>query len=144
MITPNIGTNVKDGESPLYTSGSSNPPYISTIIPLAQAQGSGLDSDMVDGFDAVSAYVRGPNKLIATTSDGKLATETIATGDSPGNINTKLIPALIIGTLAFLKAQTLNGFTLGFATDIGTAGAFYAYFNTASVGDGGWVFVTGS
>ncbi len=137
-------TEVKDGESPNYTSDSMPPPNQTSISPLSQSYGSMLDSDTVDGFDAVTAYVCGPNKLVATTSDGKLPTSILPTSSDPGTINTVIVPALIIGTLAYLKANPPSPYSLGIATDVGNAGALYMYFPNALVGDSGWVLVSGS
>ena len=63
-------TDVKDGESPFYTHESSNPPFISLIRPLVNASGSFLDADTVDGIEAVTHSVGGPNKLVATDQEG--------------------------------------------------------------------------
>lgn len=70
---------VKDGESPFYTEDSTHAPYVSrrTAISLPQGSGSGTDSDTVDQFDAVSAKVGGPNKLVATGSNGFIPISTI-------------------------------------------------------------------
>lgn len=64
--------NVKDGESPIYTQDSSKPRYANSMSQLAQSFGSNLDSDTVDGIEAVTAKVGGPNKLVATGSSGYL------------------------------------------------------------------------
>ncbi len=137
-------TDVKDGEGPNYTEDSTMSPSVQSISPLSQAYGSMLDSDTVDGFDAVTAYVCGPNKLVATTSDGKLPTSILPTSTDPGTINTVVVPALLIGTLAYLKANSPASYSLGIATDVGNAGSLYVYFPNILVGDSGWVLVSGS
>ncbi len=85
MVNPDLGyTDVKDGESPLYTSDSMSPPNYS-VSALGQASGSGLDSDTVQGITAVTAQVAGPNKLVATGANGTLPLGILPTGGAtPG------------------------------------------------------------
>lgn len=42
------------------------------VSKIPQGPGSGSNSDTVDGLQAVTASKAGPNKLVATGSDGKL------------------------------------------------------------------------
>ncbi len=63
--------NVKDGESHQYTPDSSAPPYMRSYA-LAIASGTFLDSDTVDGIEAVTASKASANKLVATGPGGYL------------------------------------------------------------------------
>lgn len=45
---------------------------VTELSSIPQGPGSSLDSDTVDGFQAVTADKAGPNKLVATDNDGKL------------------------------------------------------------------------
>ncbi len=144
MIRPDTGViELKDGEYPFYTQNEDKPTK-SGILHFPVGPGSGLDADSTDGFEAVSAYVCGPNKLVATTSDGKLPTSIIATSSSPGTINNTYVPLLLTGTLAYLKANAPSGKAFGIATDQGNAGTLYMYFANVNVGDQGWVLISGS
>ncbi len=145
MIKPDTGViELKDGEYPFYTQDEQPIKNSVNILHIPVGAGSGLDADSTDGFEAVSAYVRGPNKLVATTSDGKLPTEILASSSSPGTINNTYVPLLLTGTLAYLKANAPVGRAFGIATDVGNAGALYMYFANTNVGDQGWVLISGS
>lgn len=65
---------VKDGDYPFYTTEEAVrlEPKHSDDPKDAQGPGSGFDADTIQGLQAVTAFVAGPNKLVATGSDGKL------------------------------------------------------------------------
>ncbi len=69
---------VKDDESPFYTEDSTKRPDPNSMINMSKIpQGAGLDADTIQGIIAVTASVAGPNKLVATGSDGKLPASVI-------------------------------------------------------------------
>jgi hypothetical protein len=66
-------TTLKDGEFPFYVKDSNgSDPKVKPSDSVQQGAGSGLSADTVQGIQAVTAAVAGPNKLVATGSDGKL------------------------------------------------------------------------
>lgn len=78
---------VKDGESPFYVKEEEAPDALSKEAEkIPQGAGSGLDSDTIQGFQAVSATAKGPNKLVAT--------------DANGDLPTAVIPAVTVAMLA--------------------------------------------
>lgn len=70
---------VNDGEWPFYT--AEEPPVrlenAQSSSNVMQGPGSGFDADTIQGLQAVTAFVAGPNKLVATGSDGKLPASVI-------------------------------------------------------------------
>lgn len=139
MVTPNLGyKDIQDGESPLYTDESPLPPYMN-IMPLAQASGSYLDSDTVQGITAVTAIVAGPNKLVATDKNGKLPIGIMPT--SPGAAG---VVSYVTGTYASIVATNPSNITMGIATTPGAGYTFLIYCGIATVGDNGWLLIAGS
>ena len=75
-------TEVMDGEYPFYVKEQESAVPEESSVPLAkipQGPGSKLDSDTVDGIQAVTASAAGPNKLVATDEEGLLPTSVIPT-----------------------------------------------------------------
>lgn len=113
-------TDVMDGQSPLYTKESSIPRYAQTTSQLAQSFGSLLDSDTIDGFEAVSAAVGGPNKLVATGATGYYPVTSIPpSGTTTGGgapiapiISSIIIPSTSIGSYAYLSVATDSSLVL--------------------------------
>lgn len=63
------------GEFPFYENQpNTNTPRKDVVdtVPLAQGPGSKLHADQVDGLNAVTATVAGPNVLVATDNSGLL------------------------------------------------------------------------
>ena len=131
---------VKDGASPFYTKDSTNPPSSELALKtVPSGVSSGFDSDTVQGIQAVTAKVSGPNKLVATDKNGKLPLGIMPTGGAtPGVLQ------YVTGTYANLKASPPTNIAMGIATDQGVAGALYFYTNNPLAGDSGWVFIGGS
>lgn len=108
-------TDVKDGESPLYTEDSSKPRYAnSSVSQLGQSFGSFLDSDTVDGIEAVTSNVGGPNKLVATGPSGYLPVSAVPpSGTTTGGgapiapiISSIVIPSSDLTKYALLSVDT--------------------------------------
>ncbi len=132
-ITPNSGSLiVLDGESPFYTEESLPPPnspsdykpyyYDANIV-------QALASQSLQTMDTVTATAAGPNNIVATNNNGQLPSQLVS---------------YLSGTLAVLKATPPSSIAICFATDVGSHGSFFLWFNNTAVGDNGWQLLGGS
>jgi hypothetical protein len=143
MINQELGyTDVKEGESPMYTSDSSSPP---NSLPV----GYYPDANTVEGLAAMSlpsyftstAATAGPNNIVTTTGSGTLPPAVIP---GSGTTVSGQVLSYMEGTLAYLKANLPVGAAVGKATDVGPHGSLYLYLGSPLVGDGGWLLLAGS
>lgn len=75
MFDKNSVKTVGHDEYPFYDQtqkSSSNDTLRQRAGAIPQGIGSNLDADTIQGLQAVTAHVAGPNKLVATDANGKL------------------------------------------------------------------------
>ena len=118
---------VKDGDGPFYTEDSTLPPNIKEDPPYLSP-----DSNTVNGLAAASM------STIDAATGG-----TIVVYTAPGQAPPAAV-SFLTGTLAYLKANKPINTAICFATDVGTKGSFFLYFNDVTVGDNGFLLLGGS
>ncbi len=130
--TPNTGvTDIKDGENPFYTKDDT-PDISYTSVPFGPS--SGFDTDTIQGLQAVTAKVAGPNKLVATGSDGKL----------PASILPASGVVAVTGTYAAIILTNPSTPTFGIASTPGAGTTLLFYCGISTVGANGWLLLAGS
>lgn len=124
---------VKDGEYPLYEQEDLVKKVASE---LPQGQGSRTDSDTVDGLQAVTATKAGPNKLVATGSDGLLPSSILPTAWTSSSRQTLTAQT----SVTFSSLSPSNMYRLSFRMRQNTSnGRPYVQFNADTGNNYDWL-----